>query len=231
MSAADVCHVVRINTGLTASLERRLLVWLARRLPRWVGSDHLTLLALLAMGAAGASYWAAAHVHQLALLGVVAALAINWFGDSLDGTLARVRNQQRPRYGYYVDHVVDCIGAVMLFGGLALSGFMHPIVALGVLAAYLLVSAETYLATHCLARFRMSRFGIGPTELRLLLAAGTLALFTEPSVPLFGARYQLFDVGGVAAIGGMAFAAVASALRNGMALYRAEPLPDPSQGG
>jgi phosphatidylglycerophosphate synthase len=230
MSAAEMCHVVRINTGLTATLERRLLVWIAHRLPQWIGSDHLTLLALLAMGGAGASYWAAARIHPLALLGVVAALAVNWFGDSLDGTLARVRNQQRPRYGYYVDHVVDCFGTAMLFGGLALSGFMSPVVALGVLAAYLLVSTETYLATHCLAEFRMSRFGVGPTELRLLLAAGTLALFTEPSVPLFGARYQLFDVGGVAAIGGMAIAAVVSAARNGMALYRAEPIPDRSQG-
>jgi archaetidylinositol phosphate synthase len=230
MSAAEVCHVVRINTGLTATVERRLLVWLAHRLPRWIGSDHLTLVALLAMGAAGASYWAAAHIHPLALLGVIAALALNWFGDSLDGTLARVRHQQRPRYGYYVDHVVDCIGAVMLFGGLALSGFMSPIVALGVLAAYLLVSAETYLATHSLAEFRMSRFGVGPTELRLLLAAGTLALFTEPVVSLLGSRYLLFDVGGVTAIAGMAIATLVSVVRNGRALYRAEPLPAGSPG-
>jgi archaetidylinositol phosphate synthase len=177
------------------------------------------------MAGAGVTNWAAPHVHPLALLGVIGSLGINWFGDSLDGTLARVRDQQRPRYGFYVDHVVDCIGAAFLLGGLALSGFMTPIVAIGVLAAYLLVSAETYLATYALAEFRMSRFGVGPTELRLLLAAGTLALLTEPSVSILGGRYQLFDVGGVAAIAGMVVAMVTAAVRNGVALYRAEPLP------
>jgi phosphatidylglycerophosphate synthase len=225
MNPARFADALRVNGAITASVERRALAWLATRLPPWIGSDHLTLLALLAMGSAGLSYWAAANIHPAALILGVVSLAVNWFGDSLDGTLARVRGQQRPRYGYYVDHVVDCIGAALLFGGLALSGYMSPLVALGVLAAYLLVSAEVYLATHALAVFRMSSFGVGPTELRLMLAAGTLALFANPTVPLFGARHLLFDVGGVAAITGLTATLLVSVARNGLVLYRAEPLP------
>lgn len=225
MHSVQFCDASRVNAAITASAERRVLLWLAARMPAWVGSDHLTVVALLAMVAAGVSYWVAGHVHAGALWLVVVSLAVNWFGDSLDGTLARVRSQQRPRYGYYVDHVVDCIGATFLFGGIAVSGYMHPLVAIGVLAAYLLVSAETYLATHVLTAFRMSRFGVGPTELRVILAAGTLALFSDPTVPLMGVRYRLFDVGGSVAIAGLLLALIVSAARNTVALYRAEPLP------
>ena len=225
MHSARFCETRRVNRALTASVERRALVWLAARLPAWVGSDHLTVLALLAMCGAGASFWAAGQLHPVALLLVVASLAINWFGDSLDGTLARVRDQQRPRYGYYVDHVVDCLGTAVLFGGLALSGYMSPLVALGVLVTYLLVSAEVYLATHSLAEFRMSSFGVGPTELRLILAAGTLALFFDPRVAVFGGQYRLFDVGGAIAMGAMTVALLVSVVRNVLTLYRAEPLP------
>src|SRR5262245_22446432 len=114
----------RVSSAMTASLERRCLVWLAERLPAWVSSDQLTVLALVAMGIAGFCYWGASRAHPVLLLGVVVSLAINWFGDSLDGTLARVRRQQRPRYGFYVDHVIDSLGACLLLGGLALSGYM-----------------------------------------------------------------------------------------------------------
>jgi hypothetical protein len=95
--------------GISASVERRCLIWLAERLPRWVSSDHLTALALLAMFMTGLSFYLATW-HRGALLLAIGWLGVNWFGDSLDGTLARVRRQQRPRYGFYVDHVIDCIG-------------------------------------------------------------------------------------------------------------------------
>src|SRR5207247_11389855 len=101
---------------------------------------------------------------------VSAALAANWLGDSLDGTLARVRDQQRPRYGFYVDHVLDLAGTTCLVTGLACSGFMSPLIALALLVGYVLVAAESFLATHALGVFRISCFGIGPTELRILLA-------------------------------------------------------------
>jgi archaetidylinositol phosphate synthase len=177
------------------------------------------------MAAAGVSFAAFRIDPGFAAASVIAALAINWFGDSLDGTVARVRQQQRPRYGYYVDHVIDLAGSSLLFGGLALSGLMHPMVTLALLAAYLLVSAESYLATHAVGVFRMSFLGFGPTELRLLLAAGAIRAAMSPWVEIGGVGIRLFDLGGVIAIGGMIVAFVVSSMRNAYALYVAEPMP------
>jgi archaetidylinositol phosphate synthase len=215
----------RINTGMLAGLEKRTLVWMAERLPRWVNSDHLTLLALLSMALAGGAFWAARY--WLPALGlVVVALVLNWFGDSLDGTLARVRKHERPRYGFYMDHVLDIVGITLLVGGLTLSGFMTPLIAMAFLVAYLLVAAEVFLATAVNGRFRMSFLSVGPTELRILLAIGTLMLFVRPTVSLFGVgEFRLFDIGfGVGTLG-LAVALLTSTARTTVALYRAEPLP------
>lgn len=222
MATGEFRHATRDMTSLLAPLERRCLIWLAGRLPAWVNSDHLTLLALVSMIGAGAAFWLGGS-HPPALLLVIACLAINWFGDSLDGTLARVRNQQRPRYGFYVDHVLDVVGILFLLGGLALSGFMHPYIALGLLVAYYMLSIEVYLATYCLARFRMAFWSFGPTELRIVLAAGTLALFLDPARTAFGGPFRLFDVGGLVAIVGLGVALLVSVATNTRALYLAEP--------
>jgi phosphatidylglycerophosphate synthase len=212
---------VREHRSALAGPEKRALIWLAHRMPPWVSSDHLTALGLAASLATGLAYWAA-RANEIALIGVVVALAVNWFGDSLDGTLARVRNRQRPNYGYYVDHVIDVLGAFFLFGGLAMSGYMTPLMAMGLLVAYLMVSAEVYLATHARGVFTLSAFGVGPTELRILISIGTLYLLYRPRVELFGAVYNLFDVGGVIAIAGMAVTLLVAAVRNTRALYVAE---------
>jgi len=161
-----------------------------------------------------------------ALVGVVVFLALNWFGDSLDGTLARVRSQQRPRYGFYVDHVLDALGVLFVFGGLAISGHMTPLVAAGFLVAYYILSIEIYLATYCLGMFRMSFWGWGPTELRILLATGALALLVKPTVTIAGVSMRLFDVGGAVAIAGLLVTTVVSIVSNTRALYVAEPVPD-----
>jgi archaetidylinositol phosphate synthase len=216
---------VRVNNGVLAAAEKRALIWIAHRLPRWVNSDHLTLLALVSMAGAGVAFWAS-RVWLPALVFVVLALALNWFGDSLDGTVARVRRHERPRYGFYVDHVLDIIGISLLLGGLALSGFMSPVVALALLVAYLLVSAEVFLATAVHGEFRMSFLNFGPTELRIVLATGTMMLFWKPLVSPFGlGPFLLFDVGGVVATFGLLVALVTAAIRTTTALYRAEPLP------
>ncbi len=213
---------VRENNSLLAEAERRALLWMARRMPACVNSDHLTLLGLSAMLLAGLGYWAAGR-NKWALLVVVAGLGLNWLGDSLDGTLARVRNRQRPRYGFYVDHVVDLVGTTFLLCGLALSGFMTPLVAVGVLAAFVLVEAEVLLATHVRQVFRLSFGGFGPTELRVLLGCGTLVLLVKPWVFLgTSGPYRLFDVGGIVAIAAMVSVLTISAVRNARALYRAE---------
>jgi archaetidylinositol phosphate synthase len=225
-SAARFREATRVLTGVLAPIEKRTLVWLAARMPAPVNSDHLTALALAAMILAGGAYWLAS-VSPIGLLLVIVCLAINWFGDSLDGTLARVRGQQRPRYGFYVDHVVDMFGMLFLVGGMALSGFMQPWVALVLLVAYFMLSAEIYLATYSLATFRMSFFSIGPTELRIILAIGNLVLFVHPTAGVAALGLSLFDAGGLVAAAGLFVTLVVSAATNTRALYRLEPRPAP----
>ncbi len=223
MIDSNALHV-RQQQSLLAPLEKQALVWMAEHLPAWVSSDQLTALGFAAMLLAGLAYWVASW-NKLALWVVIIALAVNWLGDSLDGTLARVRNQQRPRYGFYVDHVLDLIGTAFLVGGLALSGYMNPFLALGMLVAFLLVAAEEFLATHVQQVFHLSFFGFGPTELRIILAIGTARLFFSPWSHLgpLGV-FRLFDVGGTIAIAGLGLKLVVSALRNSRALYAAERL-------
>ncbi|MBP1597433.1 MAG: CDP-alcohol phosphatidyltransferase [Acidobacteria bacterium] len=218
----DAITHVRQYGGLLEIPEKKALHWLARKMPRWINSDHLTLLGLASMIAAGAGYWMASR-NKYALILVVAALAANWLGDSLDGTLARVRNCQRPRYGYYVDHVIDLFGTAALLGGLAFSGYMSRPIAFALLAAFALVEAEVFLATHVQQIFRLSCFRIGPTELRIILSLGTLYLLYDPWVHV-GDRgpVLLFDIGGIFAIAGLLAAMMYSAIRNTRALYRAE---------
>jgi phosphatidylglycerophosphate synthase len=214
---------VRDHRSLLAQVEKRLLIAVAQRLPLWVHSDHLTGLAMAAMAVASAGY-VLARWDTRALWLVVFALAVNWFGDSLDGTLARVRKVERPKYGFYLDHVVDLVGATLLFGGLAASDYMSPVIALTLLVAYLLVSGEVFLATAVRGVFRMSFGGVGPTELRILLAIGTIALRNDPHVNLgLGGHMSLFDLGGLIAIGGLGFTFLVSATQNAVALARLEP--------
>jgi archaetidylinositol phosphate synthase len=217
-------EMLRLQESWVAGTEKRVLLWLAARTPDRIGPDHLTLLGLAAQIAAGVFYELATR-SRLALLAVIACLALNWLGDSLDGTLARVRQCQRPRYGFYVDHMVDSFGALALMGGLSLSGYMHPWIAIGLLIAFLMLSIQSYLATYALGEFRISFWRFGPTELRMLLAMGNLALFWKPVVHFLGGRYRLFDVGGSIGLAGMALMVVAFTLQNTVRLYREERLP------
>lgn len=213
----------RINQALTASIERRALQWIAMRLPRWVTSDQLTILGLIAQFGAGLSY-ALSRYHRYALLLAILCIAVNWFGDSMDGTLARVRCQLRPRYGFYVDHMVDIFGSVALMCGLGRSGFLHWQTAIAMLIAFLLLSSESYLATHTLSQFQLSQGIFGPTEIRILLAAGTLALLRSPYSTVFHHRMLLFDLGGTIASVCMFTAAILLTTRHAAQLYREEPV-------
>ncbi len=222
---ASSAHHVREHRSILADREKRLLQWMARRMPAAIGSDHLTLLALIAMIGAAAAF-AAVQVTPYAAAGVIAALALNWLGDSLDGTLARVRRHERPRYGYYVDHVVDLAGTTILIVGMASSGRMQPVIAASVLVGYLLVSAESYLATHAAGIFRISFGGMGPTELRIVLAIGAVFMVRQKAPVAIGPLppLWLFDVGGLVASAGLIAVFVWSSVRNTRALFRAEPL-------
>ena len=205
--------------GITGAIEKRVLLRLAARMPGRVDSDHLTALGFASTLVAGLLYAASAS-HPWMILLVNVALLANWFGDSLDGTLARFRGRSRPRYGFYVDHLVDSIGAVALVLGLAASGLMAPAVAAAVLVAYLLLSIEMFLATYTLARFKIAYGGLGGTELRIALALVNVAVFLWPGPLPLGVR--LFDIAGVAATAALGVAFTVSAVRNATRLREEE---------
>ena len=173
---------------------------------------------------AGASYLLA-RWHPLGLLLATVCLALNWFGDSLDGTLARVRNRQRPRYGFYVDHMVDSFGALFLMSGLAASAYIDWRIAMSMLIAFLLLSIESYLASYTLGIFRLSFAKFGPTEIRILLAVGNTVLWFRPDIKVPGLSYRLLDFGGLVAVGAMGIMVVAATVWHTRELYRQETLP------
>lgn len=214
----------RINQSLTASVEKRALHWMAEHAPKWLTSDQLTILGLSAQVGAGLFY-ALARYNRYALLLVILCLILNWLGDSLDGTLARVRQQQRPRFGFYVDHMVDIFGSIALMCGLGFSGLLHWQTAIAMLVAFLLLSSESYLATYTMSCFQLSQGIFGPTEIRLLLITGNLALLRSPYSTLFGHKILLFDVGGAIAAICMFATAIMVTVRHTARLYREEPLP------
>jgi archaetidylinositol phosphate synthase len=211
----------RLQQSLTATAEKKTLLWMASRTPRWISSDHLTLIGFSAQVLAGGAYALAGWNKQFLWLASFL-IAVNWLGDSLDGTLARFRDQQRPRYGFYVDHMVDTFGAASLMGGLALSGFLHWQVAAGMLIGFLILSIESYLTTYTIGKFRMSYALFGPTEIRILLIIGNVALLRWPRVHLLGRTLPLFDIGGVIAIAGMLIMAVVATVMHTSQLYREE---------
>lgn len=155
-------------TFLLAGPERRLLLAFAGRVPRAIRSNHLTALGTLAAAGAGTAY--ALTTYDARWLWVASLmLAINWLGDSLDGTLARVRGTQRPKYGYYLDHVVDAFSTAVIGAGIGLSPYVSLGIALGLVVAYLALSINVYLESQVFGVFKIAYGRIGPTEVRLLL--------------------------------------------------------------
>jgi archaetidylinositol phosphate synthase len=216
-------NATRLQNSFTAASERKALLWLAARTPSSINSDHLTVLGFVAMFLAGCSY-GLARWNPWGLLLATLFLVLNWFGDSLDGTLARVRNRQRPRYGFYVDHVIDSFGALFLTGGLAASGYIDWRIAMGLLVAFLLLSIESYLASYTLGIFRLSFAKFGPTEIRILLGIANAVLFFLPATRIPGWSHRLLDIGGAIAIVAMTAMAIFAAVTHTLALYRQETL-------
>ena len=214
----------RLQLSILTPLEKRTLRWLADRMPAGVNSDHLTLIGFAGMILTGVSYYLAQY-NPLFLVAAIVCLAINWFGDSLDGTVARVRNRQRPRYGFYVDHIVDAFGVSFVVAGLGLSGYMSPYVAMGFLIAYFLTNIEIYLATYTLGVFKLSYGLLGPTELRVIVSIGNLVLLTRKHVRIGDNTYLLCDVSGVVAIVVLVGITIVSTIKNTRRLYDEERLP------
>ena len=208
-------------TALTSGVEKRVLVWMAERIPAAVNADHLTVLGLVAMVGAGAAYAAVTiDVRFLHLVNVC--LLINWLGDSLDGTLARVRDRLRPRYGFYVDHLVDAVGALFLLLGLAVSGLMHPVLAAALLVVYYLLSIHIYLATHTQGVFKISYGFFGGTELRIIFAALNLIVLAAPDLAAGGLTLRVLDLAGSLGLLALLAVTVQAAARTTRELYRLE---------
>ena len=213
----------RENRSLTAAIEKKALVWMAGRLPPWINADHLTLLGLFAFALAGIFYWQCRR-EPLLLHAVNACLVLNWLGDSLDGTVARVRQKLRPRYGFYVDHMVDALAALFLLLGLACSTLITPAVAIALLIAYFFLTINMGYATNALGVFKISFGAVGGTELRILLALANLAVLRWPHVTLAGERVLLFDLVGLAATAAVAVTALRSTAQVAKRLYDLERL-------
>ena len=159
---------VRIQTSVLNELEKKVLVWLAERQPRWMTSDILTYIGTFGAVVIAAGYILSAwniNFLWLSSLGFI----INWYGDSLDGTLARVRKTQRPVYGYYLDHTIDAINEVMIFVGVGLSGLMHLEIALLALVMYLLMTINVSINAHLKKEFKLTYASMGPTEFRIIM--------------------------------------------------------------
>lgn len=221
--SAKFRNAIRVQEAITAPLERKLLRWVAARIPNSISPDHLTALGFAAQFLAGVTY-GMARWNKYALWLATFFIAVNWLGDSLDGTLARYRQRLRPRYGFYVDHMADTFGAVFLMSGLAVSGFLHWQIAVGMLVAFLVLSVESYLTTYTIGKFCLSHGFFGPTEIRILLMIGNVALLYRPHAHLLGREFLLFDVGGAIAILGMGGMAAIATLRHTIQLYREERL-------
>lgn len=171
---------VRIQTSVLNALEKKVLVWLAERQPGWMTSDILTYLGTFGAVVIAAGYVLSAwniNFLWLSSLGFI----INWYGDSLDGTLARVRKKQRPIYGYYLDHTVDAINEVMIFVGVGLSGLMHLGIALMALVMYLLLTINVSINAHLKKEFKLTYASMGPTEFRIIMIIiNTLFILIRP---------------------------------------------------
>ena len=211
----------RTQESILAPLEKRFLIWTAKRLPAWIGPDHLTILGFAGQIGAGIFYSQTGKWPPFFYF-VNFCIFINWFGDSLDGTLARVRNKLRPRYGFYVDHVIDVLGAFALMTGLGFSGYITPMVAAALLVSFLMFSAETYLSSYAVGNFKLSYFKFSPTEIRVLLIVGNFFAVNRPIMHVFHRPYKFFDFGCAIAAVCMFITLIISAIRNIRYLYNAE---------
>jgi len=198
LKVPEMKPVQRIQANLLAKAERRVLTWLCARLPAWVTPDVLTALGLAGALIIFAGY-ALSAVDPAWLWVVVAGFVVHWLGDSLDGSLARFRQIERPDFGYFIDHSTDGLANLLILAGLGLSPFVRLDIALFALAGYLLLSVHAFLAARVIGELRLSYLAAGPTELRLVLVAITLSMFAFGAVPVPASGVTAFDliVGGV----------------------------------
>jgi phosphatidylglycerophosphate synthase len=221
--AVDVEHT-RTAEFITTRFEKWFLPRVAARLPGWVLPDHLTALGLLAATAIGVCYLAT-NRDPAWLWAVNAGIVVHWFADSLDGTLARVRRIQRPRYGFYLDHISDAYATFAVGMGMGLSPYMLLAVSLAIVVAYLVLSINVYLETYTFGEFRYGYGIVGPTEARLVLIGLNITVLAARGLPfnLFGIGMTVFDIAGIVAALGMTGLLAVRVRRNLKTLAAIEP--------
>jgi phosphatidylglycerophosphate synthase len=214
----------RTSEFVLARFERRVLPRMAAALPAWAMPDHLTLVGLLASTGIAVAYLLS-NRNELWLWAASALLIVQWFGDSLDGNLARYRRIERPRYGYYLDHFTDAYSTLAIGLGLGLSPYMLLSVGLAIVIAYLILSINVYLETHVYSRFSFSYGSLGPTEVRLILIGlNTAALLIGPlPFRVLGLGATVFDVAGLLATAAMLTLLGVRVAHNLRTLGRLEP--------
>lgn len=222
---------VRIQTSFLNAAEKKALVWLAERQPKWMTSDILTFIGFLGAVIIAVGYALSANpvFLWLASFGWI----INWYGDSLDGTLARVRKQQRPIYGFFIDHTVDCINESIMIIGIGMSPFMQFDVAIMCLVAYLLISVYVYISAHLKGEFKLTYGKMGPTELRVIMIIVNTLWFFIPwlreyslDIKMFGNIYSfsVLDFVGIFLFVGILIAYFGSLIKDGREYAKADPL-------
>lgn len=224
---------VRIQTSFLNALEKKALVWLAERQPKWMTSDILTYIGTLGAVVIAVGYILSAwniNFLWLSSLGFV----INWYGDSLDGTLARVRKTQRPVYGYYIDHTVDCINEFIMFIGIGLSGLMHFSLAMVILAVYFMLTINVSINAHLKKEFRLTYARLGPTEFRILaIIANTVLALVRPisefalTFFIFGREFTLasLDIVGIVVLVVLSVIYLTTIVKDGHDYAEMDPMP------
>ena len=223
----------RIQTSILNSAEKKALVWLAERQPAWVKSDLLTLV-----GVFGAIMIATGFV--LSILNInwlwlsIAGFFVNWYGDSLDGSLARVRNTQRPLYGYYLDHTVDCINEMIMFVGVGLSNLMRLDISLMLLVVYLCLTVNVSMNAHLRSEFKLTFIKLGPTEFRIFACILILLIIFIPSIREYQTSMRLFgndvlmgclDIAGLVILAVLLFIYISTVCKDARYFSRIDPLP------
>ncbi|HHS12995.1 MAG TPA: CDP-alcohol phosphatidyltransferase family protein [bacterium] len=183
----------RVQTSFLANPERKALVWIAQRIPRWISPDMLTFFGLFGMVWVGLSYYLA-HMHWLFLVSASLGHIMNWAGDSLDGSLARARNQQRPRFGYYFDHLIDAFGIAFMLYGMAYSHLVKEYLVWPVLTMFFIAHINTYLVTNTRGLFKISYLRISTTEARVAMIILNTVLIFVNDIRIFGIHCTLVDI-------------------------------------
>jgi len=224
----------RIQTSILNGIERKVLVWLAERQPRWVVSDTLTFVGFLGSVIIALGYILTNLDYRwlwLASLGFV----INWYGDSLDGSVARVRKTQRPVYGFYIDHTMDVINEIFMLVGVGLSMLMRFDIAMLILVMYLALTINVDTNAHLKNEFKLTYGGFGPTEFRILvIIVNTLFIFIRPlrefvaDITLFGHSISLsaMDIFGIAVLAILTIIYIATVASDARGYAKADPMPE-----